>query len=376
MSTRSDSITALISVVSADVIATLVEDLATHLADAGDSLKEKLEEYFAVDGEAPPPPKGKGAKTAAKPTTAKGGKKPAAAPKVEGELVVVLNYGPKSHAIFGPTADIKDKLMALNKVDGKLVGYNGKLSFGPGWTIMNKDRLEEVTNMFTENELEFREVERKEYEAEVGGKPKAEAPTKAGKPASKANANPKPKAAPAKGPKAAPPTKGGKPAPAKGPKAAPPAKGGKAKVEPVTKLVAAKNKWGNNEESETGIVFMELPVGVAGRKISVAVGTQDAEAEFKVKGLASVLPLSAEMIEECETKKWRVLSDEVMATLLKKDKATHAKLTEMLAKADVEEEEAEEEPAEEEEAEEVEGEEEIEEAEEEVEEVEGEEEDE
>jgi len=75
-------------------------------------------------------------------------------------ITVLLNYSPKTHAIFGNTKEIKDKLMALNETGKKLVSYNANLFYGPGWIIMDPKRLSEVTDMFEENDIAYTQVEK------------------------------------------------------------------------------------------------------------------------------------------------------------------------------------------------------------------------
>ena len=357
MSTRSDSVSAIVAILSADAIAALVSDLTEHLTkcteEAGDEaldLANAVQTFF----DAAPVSKAGAKKNTkapakaapAKPAKAAAKKTAAKAPESDSdEIVVVLNYGPKSHALFGATEANKDKLMSLNPARGdksgnkKLVGYNQNLAFGPGWTVIDKERLSEVTDLLTAESIPFREIERKEYETETGLGSRAK------------TAATKPKAAPAKAP--APKTKAAAPkAPATKAKAnTAPAKTAapKSKAGEAPKIVAQKNSWNNLEEAETGIIFLELPVGVAGRNVSVAIGVQDPDAETTVKGLASVLPLSEENVAECENNKWRVLTDEIMATVEKKNKTLHKKLVEMRERV-VEEGEAEEEVVEDEEA--------------------------
>ena len=390
-----------------------------------------------------------------------------ARPKIPGEgegVVIVLNYGPKSHAMFGTdTKPVKDGLMALN-TEGKkdVVSFNGKLEFGAGWVITNKTKLGTVTAFLDENEISHVEVERDVFAAGGTGSNDAEAPVKAppkGKSSAKAAPKAAPKAkAPAKGKakskakaqdedeeegdlssmtlaqlkalakeeglvvtgtkdalvarieehrgkgdgekdaeadepeaedegkaltkkkidelkdilredglsttgakdvliarilahrkgKDATPAKSTKgkakgkeaPAPKKGAKASAPAKG-KAKAAPKgkaqegAKLIAKKNDHGNYEEEETGVVFVEAPVGTGGRPVKIAVGVQNPDSEET--GLASVNPLDEEMVAECEKRKWRYLTDDMMKTIAKKDAELHEQLIALRGEATGEE---------------------------------------
>jgi hypothetical protein len=362
MAARSDVITSLLAVISPDVISTLVADLSVHLAEAavpdGEDgvayFQAKLEEFFGAEAA----PAKTSQKKVAKAPAAKSAK--ADASETPGEVVVVLNYGPKSHALFGDTASIKDKLMGLNPKRGeksgktKLVNFKPTLGFGPGWVVMDKDRLSEVTEMFDAEGITYREIERKEYEVEVNGeKPKKAPAPKTKEPAAKSTKVEAKKdvKATSKAPAKAPPKKETKAdakstkappketkADAKAPKAPP-----KNKAATAPALKANKNKWGNSEEDDTGIIFLSLPVGAAGRMVPIAIGTQDVDAEYSVKELASVLPLTDELIEQCETAGHRILTDEVMSLVEKKNKTLHGKLVEMRSRGesepDVEEEE-------------------------------------
>lgn len=344
---------AIFGSLTSDASAACVSDLASHLAanPAAEGVELDQAHYEAVlnayfGGEAPPakPAAAKGgakaggkaaskaapkagAKTAPKAgakTAPKAGAKPAAKPSeaAAGEIVIVLNNGPKSHTIFGDVDSIADKLNEFNKTNTKLFAYNKNLAYGPGWNIVDKDRLSEATDLFDAEGITYRTVEKKDYAAEIG---KGSAPAKAGAPKSKAQTTAKPPAKPA--PK--PPAKPSAPAkPAAGTKAAPT----KPAATKAAVVKAQLNGWGNHEESETGIIFMDLPVGAAGRKVKVAVGIQDADADESVKGLDSVLPLDDELAATCEANSWRILNDEAMSLVEKKDKTLHAKLQEMRSK--------------------------------------------
>jgi hypothetical protein len=383
-------------------------------------------------------------------------------PKIPGEgegVIVILNYGPKSHAIFGAdTKPAKDGLMALN-TEGKkdVVSFNGKLEFGAGWVVTNKTKLPAVLDFLDENEITYTKIERDAFvNGETAPAPKAKGKTKvAPAKAAKGKAAPAPKAkAPAKGkapvkqaPKDEPeeeaeevdlssmklpqlkalakeaglsvtgtkdelierieqhkaggdeeapeedegktlskmktddlkdilrdaelsttgtkdvliarilahrkgndvtPGKASKTkAPAKAkvaakgkakaaPKAKAPAKGkaapkAKAEIAPV-KVVAKKNDHGNFAEEETGLVFVEAPVGTGGRKAKIVVGVQDPESEET--GIASLLPLDSDMIAECEERKWQYVTDDMMAIIAKKDSELHEQLVALQARGE------------------------------------------
>jgi len=338
-------------------------------------------------------------------------------PKIPGDgegVVIILNYGPKSHAMFGAdTKPVKDGLMALN-TEGKkdVVSFNGKLEFGAGWVITNKTKLKTVLEFLDENEVAHTEIEREAFvSGEVGSAapaakkaPKAKAPAKGkvapkGKTAKKAASDDEEEEAPEKdegkeltkmkieelknilreselsttgtkevliarilsdrkGNDATPARSTGKSkvsatktkAPAKGKstktEAAPKGKSAKSKPAPKAKastgekLVAKKNDQGNYIEEETGLAFVEAPVGSGGRKVKIAVGVQNPDSDET--GIASLNPLDDEMTELCEKRKLQYLTDDMMDVIEKKDADLHEQLVALRSRGDAGEEEVEE----------------------------------
>lgn len=282
-------------------------------------------------------------------------------PKIpsEGEgVIIVLNYGPKSHAIFGAdTKGVKDGLMALNTPGKKdAVSFNSKLDFGAGWVITNKTKLGIIQEFLDENEISHTEIER---DAFVSGETPPAAPKKTVKVAKTKSAPKKTKSSVVEEEEAsdlqsmtlqqlkaiakeaeitttgtkdvliqriekhrAGETKTSSKAKTKAvgkktPKA-------KAVADGPIKVIARKNDNGNFVEEETGLVFLEAPVGSGGRKVKLAIGVQNAESEEI--GLASVLPLDEDMIAICEERKWQYLTDDMMEIIAKKDADLHEQL--------------------------------------------------
>lgn len=339
-------------------------------------------------------------------------------PKIPGEgegVIVILNYGPKSHAVFGAdTKTIKDDLMALNDPK-KIISFNSKLEYGSGWVIMDKTKLKSVLAVFDEKEISYTEIEKTEFDAKEN---EEEEPAPKAKAVAKKTTKPKvadseeeeerpvpkkvvkPKAAPKKATAKAAPKKKvvsdeeeevEKPAPKKKPAAkakkddeeklvtngkdlvklsvtelkealksaklsvtgtkevlvarlvahrkgnvVTPAKGVKkekvaakapASKSSATTLKAKKTPQGNYAEEDTGIVFVQAPVGTAGKKIAVAIGVQDPENEEQ--GLASVIPLNEDIIAECEERDWQYLTEDMMKILKKADSEMYDELTEL-----------------------------------------------
>lgn len=265
------------------------------------------------------------------------------------EVIVCLNYGPKSHALFGDFGKTHEKFKESFLKSTKFIGSGPKLAFGFGWVVKDKSKLPEVIAALKKAKIPFREVEREEYEEEVRGKKggkdeKVVEEVEDSEEEEEKDASPPPKKPAAK-----------KEAPA--PKEKPAAKKEDAKPaeKTTTKLSAKKNEWGNNEEEETGFVFMKLAVGKNGAAIPIVVGWQDPDCKPSEKGLKSVNPLDDEAIEDCKKRKWKYLTEDMIATIRKKNQAQAKALQEVLDKNDEEEdaeeaEESGEEEADEEEA--------------------------
>ena len=333
-------------------------------------------------------------------TAAKGKKK--VLPKGDGKVYLVLNYGPKSHALFGDTMAISDTVLnPLNEkcvAEGKkkVIGYNKGLAYGPGWVIIDKERVKEVETALKKAKVVYDSLEKIEYEklretkakavkddepededpaeveeeeqeqlevepiepkvvkAKTVKKVDAKAKTTKSEAKAKKTEEAEPaeedeevvEAAPAKTVKAkvakakevtakaakttakAAKTKDVKAKAA--PKAAPKAKGRDASVS------VQENKWGNYEDAQSGIVYLQLPTGINGRAESIAIGKQDSDAEYSVKGIESVLPLEQCDIDECNKQKRRVLTKSIMETLKKKDAVIFAQLDKMTKRGSAE----------------------------------------
>lgn len=85
-------------------------------------------------------------------------------------------------------------------------------------------------------------------------------------------------------------------------------------------LKAKKNQWGNFEDQDTGVVFMQLPVGEDEDPfVPVALGVQDPDADGEAEGLDTVDKFDKNMVKECEKNNFRVLTKELATKLKKKD---------------------------------------------------------
>lgn len=234
----------------------------------------------------------------------------------DGEVVLVLNYGAKSHALFGDFNKTHTTFKDSFLKETSWIKPNGRLAFGFGWVVMQKAKLDEVKQALSEYSIEYREVERKDYEKEIrsGQKSKAKSVSEAEEGSEDESTEVKVKTKPAKKEKKAAPKKEEKSKAEPAKKAAPPAKKSTSSSR-GGRLKAVKNDWGNNEEPNSGFIFMMLPVGTKGKKIPVAVGWQDPDADEDQRGLASVLPFDEELEEECTQKKWSYLTEEMIETI-------------------------------------------------------------
>jgi len=100
------------------------------------------------------------------------------------------------------------------------------------------------------------------------------------------------------------------------------------KTKPSKKLeeiVTETNDWGNQEAE--GYVFLELPAGIGGRVVEMAVGRQDEVSEEE--GLASVKKLSKKDIESAQEANIPVLTPAAKAVLKKKSQKKYAMLEEV-----------------------------------------------
>lgn len=95
---------------------------------------------------------------------------------------------------------------------------------------------------------------------------------------------------------------------------------------------AKKNACGNLEDNETGFVFCKLPIGKNKKLLPVTVGWQNPTVKDGEKGLATVLPLDEDAIEECKTNGWRVLTQDMIAIVNKSDAKLAKNLTEILTR--------------------------------------------
>lgn len=274
----------------------------------------------------------------------------------DGKVILVLNYGKMSHALFGDFGKryVKFKDTFLMK-DSTLVGYNANLRYGPGWTIKSKARYGEVTKALENAKIKFRVVEDGEFlkecqerknsapkendgsstssSGEEETKPKVEEP----KPKAKVEAPKESKQSKTVETKTTPKANAVEEAPKKeivskkveAAKIEVPKKEVK-KAEPVVTTASAKdagerkpikNKFGNFVDPETEAVLVNLPVKKGGGKLRIAVGYQDPNST--AKGLKSVKRFDAVFEKECQKSGLTVLTQEMITLTSKSKESAH-----------------------------------------------------
>jgi hypothetical protein len=283
------------------------------------------------------------------------------------DVIIVLDYGEKSHAIFGDFAKIYKTFKDDFLKPSSFMRFNKNLAFGAGWILTDKDKLSELKKMLKEHGIDYRELSRTSYEKEIKknkgtdqepvepeeeedlvdseeegsseDKPKKK-PTKGKekvepkKPVKKedlvdseeeGSSEDKPKKKPTKGKEKIEPKKpvkkedlvdseeegSSEDKPKKKPTK------GKEKVEPKKPVKKGgkptKNDWGNLEEPITGFIFKVLPVGDGPKGKPVVIGVQDKKADKKKnRGLESVLSLSEKDIQTCAEYKWSHLTQKII----------------------------------------------------------------
>lgn len=259
----------------------------------------------------------------------------------DGKVILVLNYGKMTHALFGDFGKryVKFKDTFLMK-DSTLVGYNANLRYGPGWTIKSKARYGEVTKALENAKIKFRVVEDgefiKECQERKNSAPKENDESSSDEePAEEKVVKPEPKVEAPKVvekvkdalPKKEAEVKKVEPKPkATDTKIEAPKKEVKAEVKTEPKVEVSKdaserkpikNKFGNWTDPLTDAVVVNLPVKKGGGKLRIAVGYQDPNST--AKGLKSVKRFDAVLEKECQKSGLTVLTQE-MITLTKKSK--------------------------------------------------------
>ena len=291
------------------------------------------------------------------------------------KTTLVMKYSDKSCVVFIPS-DNKNDIEALSSKftdlkfengKGKLLSYNPRLAFGPGWVLKDPSMVSTIEKVMKKAGVEYDTVDRdkveasqkaskndskKESDTKKGGK-KAEVVSDSEDDSSSESSVPptkkddkkddsSTKKDDKKGKKDDSSTKkDGKKDDKKGKKDDSSTKSGKASKKgddasdkssskPSAKKgddkIAKENEWKNFVLG--GFVYDQLKVGVKGKPIAVPIGTQDTNAKSSAIGLASVIPLTDAEKKAFGDKPY--LNDRTMALLEKSDKATWEKYNKFL----------------------------------------------
>jgi hypothetical protein len=271
------------------------------------------------------------------------------------KAIIVLNYGPnaKSHALFGDfrTKYVKFKDEFLNPTSW--IKYNRNLAIGPGWTLMERDRLGELKKSLKKFNIPWQEIEYKALSQNPSDEKDSSDEDPPSEPKKSKNKSKKkervidieedPPSDPKKSKKKSkkkeelpesdsdedPPSEPKKSKSKKKSKKKervvdsdseedPPSEPKKSKKDKsVIGEKLTTNQYGNLQEKKFGIIFAKLPVGKKNRMVNVAIGNQDTDTKpsKKYKGLKTVKCLTDDQIEECEDRAWTVLSEDMVVEL-------------------------------------------------------------
>lgn len=244
------------------------------------------------------------------------------------DVVLVLNYTDKSHALFGDF--VKTHASFRNdylNVQSWLI-FNKFLAFGAGWIVKDKSKAADLRKALKAAKIPFREVEKdvfvselkKETNNTVVAETSESTESEAKKPKKSEPEPVKPKTVEKTEVKSSKSTKEAEPAKPKGKVEPPPKKVEPKKVEADHSSKIKKNDWGNLAD-ESGLVFKKLPIGEKGKTVAVIIGYQNPEPEGGESELESVLPLTIDHLEEAASKySYGTLNDDVVKKVRKIDK--------------------------------------------------------
>ena len=85
------------------------------------------------------------------------------------EVVLVLDYTERSHALFLNKRDYPNKALIDELAKTKWLSDNSRLAFGEGWVVINKSKIPELENMLTRYKANYRKVSRQRFELECKG---------------------------------------------------------------------------------------------------------------------------------------------------------------------------------------------------------------
>ena len=242
------------------------------------------------------------------------------------DVVLVLNYTDKSHALFGDFArthaSFKNDYL---KLQSWLI-FNQSLAFGAGWVVRDKTKAADLRKALKAAKIPFREVEKdvfvSELKKETNNSVVAETSESTESEAKKPKKSEPEAVKPKTEVKSSKSTKEPEPAKPKGRVEPPPKKVETKEVKKVETDTSKikKNEWGNLAD-ESGLVFKKLPIGEKGKTVAVIIGYQNPEPEGGESELESVLPLTIDHLEEAASKySYATLNDDVVKKVRKVDK--------------------------------------------------------
>ena len=280
------------------------------------------------------------------------------------KATIVLNYGPnaKSHALFGDFRIKYEKFRNEFLNSTSWIKFNRNLAIGPGWTLIERDRLGELKKSLKKFNIPWQEIEFKALSQNHSDEKDSSDEDTPSEPKNSKNKSKKkervvdsdseedtpsePKNSKNKSKKKErvvdsdseedPPSEPKKlknkskkkervvDSDSEEDTPSEPKKSKKDK--PVVGEKLTTNQYGNLQEKKFGIIFAKLPVGKKNRMVNVAIGNQDTDTKpsKKYQGLKTVKCLTDDQIEECEDRAWTVLSEDMVDKL--EDNEEHEKL--------------------------------------------------
>jgi hypothetical protein len=84
-----------------------------------------------------------------------------------GKVIIVIDYGPRSHALFGDFGKTYVKFKDHYIKNQQWLRYNGGLAFGQGWVITKKEMLGDLRNTLKNENIPFQEYTKPAFEKEM-----------------------------------------------------------------------------------------------------------------------------------------------------------------------------------------------------------------
>ena len=254
----------------------------------------------------------------------------------DGSVVLVLNYGPASHGLFGDFkqlyAEFKNVFLMKKNNNGQSdYAFNSGLKFGPGWLLKNKAKLPELKKALRLNRINFREVEFNEYLEEIiaASAKKSVTPknlpqknvtiAKTVTPTNSTSTTTNKSTSTTTNKSTTPKTATTKPLPL-------PIKAQQIIQSINGDVSLVMNAWGNFEDEESGFIFMMVPIGKGGADEPIVIGAQHPSPPKGTKGIDTLVQLSNDYREECEKRGYKYITLDIIEIIRKKNKTLASKL--------------------------------------------------